>query len=118
MFTEIIQILSWILISIGSFFILVGAIGLIRMPDIFTRMHAAGIKDTMGAGFLLTGLALQSSSTLVTLKLFLLFLLFLFTSPVVSHALAQAALHDGVKPILKEPSTSEGDSNDNQDTSA
>ena len=100
MISEIVNIISWIFIIIGSFFVLVGSIGLIRMPDVFTRMHAAGIKDTMGAGFLLSGLAMQSGFSLVTLKLFLLYLLFIFTSPVVSHALAQAALHDGVKPVL------------------
>ena len=97
---EIYEIVSGILIAIGSFFILVGGIGLLRMPDIFTRMHAAGIKDTMGAGFLLAGMAVYSGFTIVSLKLLLLFLLFLFTSPVVSHALAQAALHDKVKPVL------------------
>ncbi len=103
----VIQIISWVLMGIGSFFVLIGGIGLIRMPDVFTRMHAAGIKDTMGAGFLLAGMAVQSGFTLVTLKLFLLFLLFLFTSPVVCHALAQAALHDGIKPLLGDRQTSE-----------
>lgn len=111
----VIQIISWILIGIGSFFVLIGGIGLIRMPDVFTRMHAAGIKDTMGAGFLLAGMAVQSGFTIVTLKLFLLFLLFLFTSPVVCHALAQAALADGVKPFLGDRKTPQdnGNSSDN-----
>ncbi len=102
---DIYQIISGILIAIGSFFVLVGGIGLIRMPDIFTRMHAAGIKDTMGAGFLLAGMAVYSGFTIVTLKLGVLYLLFLFTSPVVSHALAQAALHDDVKPVLGDQSS-------------
>ncbi|MGH1349681.1 MAG: monovalent cation/H(+) antiporter subunit G [Methyloligellaceae bacterium] len=102
---DIYQIVSGVLVLIGAFFILVGGIGLVRMPDIFTRMHAAGIKDTMGAGFLLAGMAVYSGFTIVSLKLGVLFLLFLFTSPVVSHALAQAALHDKVKPVLGDQSS-------------
>ncbi len=106
MISEILQIVSYVFIGIGSFFVLIGAIGLLRMPDVFTRMHAASIKDTVGAGFLLGGMALQTGFSLVTLKLFVLFLLFIFVSPVVSHALAQAALHDGEKPILKDQGSS------------
>ena len=93
---------SWLFIALGSFFLLVGALGLLRMPDIFTRMHAASVSDTLGAGFLLLGLMIQAGLTLVTLKLvFILGLLFM-TGPVAAHALAQAALHAGAKPILAE----------------
>ena len=113
MMENVILVLSWCFIGIGSFFILVGSIGLMRMPDVYTRMHAAGIKDTVGAGFLLSGLAMQSGFSLVTLKLFVLIVLFIFTSPVVTHALAQAALHDGVKPVLDE-SAMEENRDDNQ----
>jgi len=91
---------SWLFIVLGSFFILVGSIGLLRMPDVFTRMHAASVSDTLGAGFLILGLMLQAGLSLITLKLvFILGLLFM-TGPVAAHALAQAALHAGAKPIL------------------
>ncbi|MGI9405506.1 MAG: monovalent cation/H(+) antiporter subunit G [Hyphomicrobiaceae bacterium] len=95
------QWLSWVLIAAGSFVIVVGALGLIRMPDVFTRMHAAGMIDTMGATLLLAGMALTSGFSLVTLKLVVLWLLFFFTSPVAGHALARAALYAGVRPYLK-----------------
>lgn len=100
--SQLVDIASWALILAGSFFILIGAIGLIRMPDTFTRMHAASIIDTVGAGLLLTGMMLQAGLTLVTAKLVFILLLFLFTSPVVSHALAQAALAADVEPMLDE----------------
>lgn len=95
------QYLSWVLIALGSLVVMVGALGLIRMPDVFTRMHAAGMIDTMGATLLLAGMALTAGLSLVTLKLGVLWLLFIFTSPVAGHALARAALYAGVRPYLK-----------------
>jgi multicomponent Na+:H+ antiporter subunit G len=94
--------LSWLLILAGSFFTMVGAVGLIRMPDLFTRMHAASVTDTLGAGLLLLGFMLQAGLSLVLLKLVFLFLLFFFISPVATHAVANAALHYGIKPMLSE----------------
>ena len=94
--------LSAALIVAGSFFIVVGAIGLVRMPDVFTRMHATSVTETAGAGLLLIGLMLQAGFTLLTLKLLFVLLLFLLTAPVATHALAQAALQAGVEPILAE----------------
>ncbi len=93
--------ISWALIAAGSFVVVVGALGLIRMPDVFTRMHAAGMIDTMGATLLLAGMAITAGLSLVTLKLLVLWLLFMFTSPVAGHALARAALYAGVRPYLK-----------------
>ena len=93
---------SWLFILLGSFFTLVGAIGLVRMPEIFTRMHAASVTDTLGAGFLLIGMMLQAGFGLVTLKLLAILMLFFFVAPVVTHALARACLHEGIKPLLAE----------------
>jgi multicomponent Na+:H+ antiporter subunit G len=95
-----VEIASWALILLGSFFTIVGALGLVRMPEVFTRMHAASVTDTLGVGFLISGMALQAGLSLVTLKLLFLVLLFVFTVPVVTHALAQACLHEGVEPAL------------------
>jgi multicomponent Na+:H+ antiporter subunit G len=100
--TLLVEIASWILILLGSFFTLVGAFGLVRMPEVFTRMHAASVTDTLGVGFLLVGMCLQAGLGLVTLKLVFLLALFFFTGPVVTHALAQACLHEGIKPMLAE----------------
>jgi len=97
----ILDILSWISIAIGAFFVLVGGIGLIRMPDLFSRMHPAGILDTAGAGFLLLGFMLQSDGWMTAVKLALILVLLLFTSPVATYALAHAALLDGLKPWTK-----------------
>lgn len=91
--------ISWILIAAGSFFVVVGATGLVRMPDVFTRMHAAGILDTVGAGLMLIGMMFAAGLTLVTFKLAIILAIILFTSPVATHALAQAALHAGVEPL-------------------
>jgi multicomponent Na+:H+ antiporter subunit G len=97
-----VEIASWALILAGSFFTLVGALGLVRMPDIFTRMHAASVTDTAGAGLLIFGMMLQAGFGLTTLKLLILLGLFLFTGPVVTHALAQTCLHEKIEPLLAE----------------
>lgn len=94
------EITGGILIAIGAFFYVVGAVGIYRMPDVFTRMHAAGISDTVGAGLLLAGMMFFGGLTLVTVKLAIILGIILFTSPVATHALAQAALHAGVEPVL------------------
>ena len=95
----LIAIVSGMVLLIGAAFVLIGGIGLLRMPDFFTRLHAAGVTDTMGAGFILVGLALYSGVNLVTVKLLLILLFLLFTSPVSSHALARAALIGGRQPL-------------------
>ena len=102
MMALVIEALSWIFILLGSGFIVIGAIGMVRMPDLFTRMQTASLIDTSGAGFLLLGLMLQAGFTLVAVKLLFIAALFFFVGPMGSHALAQAALHEGIKPILAE----------------
>ena len=106
--TLIVEIASWLFILAGSFFTLVGTLGLVRMPEIFTRMHAASVTDTLGVGFLIVGMSLQAGFGLVALKLVFLLVLFIFTGPVVTHALAQACLHEGIKPQLSEDRRDDG----------
>jgi multicomponent Na+:H+ antiporter subunit G len=91
---------SWALVLAGCFFTIVGAVGLVRMPDVYTRMHAASVTDTLGVGLLLLGFMLHAGWSLVLLKLAFLFLLFFLVSPVATHALANAALHYGIAPML------------------
>ena len=98
----LIEIASWLLIVAGSFFTVVGALGLVRMPEVFSRMHAASVMDTLGVGFLILGMMLQAGLGLVTLKLLFILGLFFFTVPVVMHALARACLHEGIEPLLAE----------------
>jgi multicomponent Na+:H+ antiporter subunit G len=97
-----VEIASWALILLGSFFTVAGSFGLVRMPDVYTRIHAASVTDTLGVGLLLLGMCLQSGFSLVTMKLLFLLALFFFTGPVVAHALSQACLHENIKPILTE----------------
>lgn len=94
------DVISWVLLLVGSAFALIGALGMIRLPDVFARMHGAGIIDTLGAGLILAGLMVQAGLSMVTVKLFLIIAFLFFTSPAATHALARAALSAGVKPLL------------------
>ena len=93
------DILSWICLLGGSIMCIIGGIGLLRLPDLFTRMHAAGIIDTLGIALILLGLMLQGGGVLVIIKLVAILLFIFFTGPTATHALAKAALHGGVKPL-------------------
>lgn len=94
----LLDIISGVLLAGGSFFILVGAIGLVRLPDVFARMHGAGVTDTLGSGLFIAGLMIQSGLTLISVKLFLILVFMFFASPTSSYALANAVLSQGVKP--------------------
>ncbi|MBK5103647.1 MAG: monovalent cation/H(+) antiporter subunit G [Burkholderiales bacterium] len=94
------DILSWICIAAGGVFCVIGAFGLMRMPDFYTRVHAASITDTVGAGLLLLGMLLQAGLSLIAVKLVMIGLLFLFANPTATHALVKAALARGLKPLL------------------
>lgn len=96
----LVDILSWACLVSGAVFSVIGTVGLIRMPDFYTRVHAASVTDTAGAGLLLAGMMLQAGFTLVTVKLIIIGLLILFTSPTATHALCKAALMRGLKPLL------------------
>lgn len=95
-----IDVLSWIFLVAGGLFCVVGAVGLLRMPDFYTRMHAASVIDTLGAMLILLGLLLQAGLTLIAAKLLVVALLIFFASPTASHALARAAMVRGLKPML------------------
>jgi len=94
------DIASFILLLLGSFFCITAGVGLIRMPDFFTRAHSASILDTMGSGLILFGLALQATDYLVVVKLFFIFFFLLVTSLAAIHALAQAVNVIGINPKL------------------
>ena len=99
---------SWFLILSGGTFCVIGALGLLRMPDFFTRMHAASLIDTLGAGLLLLGMMLQAGFSLITVKLIFVGLLLFFTSPTATHALARAARARGLDPMAKEDAAKSG----------
>ena len=95
----IVNMSSALCLLLGSFLCLSGGIGIIRFPDFYTRMHAVGVTDTLGAGMILIGLMLQNPEGLVELKLLLILVMTLFISPVASHALAKAAFQNDLLPL-------------------
>jgi len=102
--------LSFLSIAIGLFFVLAGTLGVLRLPDFFTRLHAAGMTDTLGAEMVLIGLIIQAGFTQMSLKLLLVAFFLLMTSPTATHAVANAAYQAGLKPLLgkyKAPDASE-----------
>ncbi|MEM7401130.1 MAG: monovalent cation/H(+) antiporter subunit G [Pseudomonadota bacterium] len=87
----ILSIIGWILLSLGSFFCFVGALGLIRLPHFYSRVHAAGVLDSLGAILVLVGLMTQTQDLLVIIKLMLILVFMIITGPTAVHALARAA---------------------------
>ena len=94
------DIASWALLVSGGAFCMIGGLGLLRLPDVYARMHATGITDTLGAGLILAGLMVQGGFSLVTVKLFLILVFLLYTSPTSTYALANAAYQRGLAPLL------------------
>jgi multicomponent Na+:H+ antiporter subunit G len=99
---DIINLVSSLFITIGALSIIVGLLGVYRMPDFYTRLHAASIIDTLGAILILFGLILYYGLNIVSLKLLLILIFILITTPTAAHALAKSALHGNLKPILKD----------------
>lgn len=87
----IISIIGWVLLLLGCFFCLVGSIGLIRLPDFYSRVHAAGIVDSLGAILILLGMLTQTQDILVIIKLLFILFFLMLTGPTAVHALARAA---------------------------
>jgi len=111
--TLVLDVLSWALLVGGAFFILVGSIGLVRMPDFFSRTHPAGLIDTLGATLIIGGLILQAGFTQAAIKLVLILILLFLTSPTATHALAQAAMAGGLVPWRREDGNDESAEEDN-----
>ena len=95
------DIVSWVLLIAGSIFCMIGGLGLIRLPDVYARMHGAGITDTLGAGLILAGLMVQGGFSQVTVKLILILIFLLITTPTSTYALANAAYNRGLEPLLE-----------------
>lgn len=94
-------IASWVCLIAGAFFSITGGIGIVRLPEFFSRMHGGGVTDTMGAGLILLGLLFQAGLSLVAFKLLVILFFLTVTSPSSCHALARSALSHGVKPVLE-----------------
>ena len=95
------DIITVIFFFIGSMSIIIGACGLIKLPDVFSRIHAAGMIDTGGTAFFLLGMIVQSGWSLITVKLILIGVFIFFTSPVTSHVTANLARQKKIIPVGK-----------------
>ncbi|MDZ7791154.1 MAG: monovalent cation/H(+) antiporter subunit G [Xanthomonadales bacterium] len=100
--------ISWAMLLAGGLVAIIGGLGLLRFPDFYTRLHAGGMTDTLCTLLIIGGLILQAGLSILSVKLALILLFMLFTAPTASHALARAAVVDGV-----EPQTEEGGSTSN-----
>jgi multicomponent Na+:H+ antiporter subunit G len=99
------EIAVWACLAAGSVFSVIGGIGMIRMPDFYTRSHAASVTDTMGATLILLGLGIHSGLNLITVKLVFVFLFLYLTGPTAAHALVKAAYSRGLEaPDVQESS--------------
>ena len=99
----LLDIASWILLTLGGISVLIGGIGALRFPDLYTRMHAASLTDSIGAILVIVGIMLQAGLSLATIKLAVILLFLQLTSPTASNALAVAAVRAGLKPGAKVP---------------
>ena len=110
--TAFLDVISWLLLIGGGFFVFVGGVGALRMPNFYTRMHAASLTDTMGTILILAGIMVQAGLTLATVKLLAILVFLLLTGPTATYALANAALLSGMRPSAKplEANRQEGES--------
>ena len=92
------EILSIIFILAGLFFLIVAAIGIIRLPDVFTRSHAVSLTDSLGAFLLLLGIAMHEGLSMNLLKILAVLALLYLQNPVIAHATLRAAIRAGLKP--------------------
>ena len=93
-----IDIVSWVLLTLGGACVLIGGVGGLRLPNFYTRIHAASLTDTMASILIFVGMMLQAGLSLATLKLAAIMLFLLLTGPTATYALANAALLSGLKP--------------------
>lgn len=91
------EVVVWLCLVGGGLFSLIGGVGLLRMPDFYTRTHAASLTDTMGATLILLGLGIHNGLDLVSVKLLIIFLFLFLTSPTAAHALVKAAYSKGLE---------------------
>lgn len=95
--------ISWAMIIGGTCFCLIGGYGLMTLKDMYSRLHAASLIDTLGVGLVFIGLMMQAGFTLATAKLLMILLFIFFTSPTSTHALTRAAVNRESFPTVNDP---------------
>ena len=98
--TAILELLSALCLFMGGVLCVTGGVGLLRMPDFFSRVHASGVTETLAAPLLLMGLLLQMELSLDSVKVIMILILVLATNPTATHAMAKATLHGGQRPLV------------------
>lgn len=96
--STILDIASWAFLVAGGLFVFIGGVGALRMPNFYTRIHAASLTDSMGSILILVGIMLQAGFSLATVKLLAILAFLLITGPTATYSLANAALLSGMKP--------------------
>ncbi|MDE0103602.1 MAG: monovalent cation/H(+) antiporter subunit G [Bryobacterales bacterium] len=91
-----------LLVGTGLFFLIVAAIGMVRLPDVYTRAHAVSLTDSLGAFFLLLGLAVHHGMSTSTLRILVVLALLYLLNPVIAHATVRAALRTGHRPVAED----------------
>lgn len=97
----IITIISGLFLVVGCFFIVVASIGIIRFPDVYSRIHPAGKSDTLGQAMIFIGLMIYEGFSFVSIKLLIIVIFIFITNPTATHALVNAAHVAGLKPWKK-----------------
>ena len=96
----VLDLLSWVLFVAGGALVVIGAVGILRFPDFYSRLHAAGVTDTFGADLMILAMMLQAGNFITVVKLLFVFIFLILTSPVSTHAIAHAAFVRGLNPLL------------------
>lgn len=100
--SEIQIIISILFVSLGILFMLVGSIGIVRLPDFYSRTHATSKSDTLGIIFVILGLMIYEGFTQSSFKLILVVLFIALSNPIGTHALARAAMKKGLSPFFSD----------------
>ncbi len=95
------DVIALILVIAGAFFLLVGGVGVVRLPDFFTRTHAVGKTDTLGLVLAVLGIAVHEGPSLTGVKLVAVVVFVALTNPVGTHALVRSAYMSGLRPWFK-----------------
>lgn len=98
MIDTVLDVLSWILLCLGGVFVVIGGVGALRLPNFYTRLHAASLTETMATILIFSGMVLQAGFSLASIKLLAIMVFLLLTAPTASYALANAALQSGMRP--------------------
>lgn len=104
------NIICIVLVVVGILFMLMGSVGILRLPDFYSRSHATSKSDTLGILFVIAGLVVYEGLTLSSLKLSLIVLFIALANPIGTHALARSALQRGLKPFFSDEAKKGGKS--------